>query len=40
MEIQWYMVVTFRVWILGIKKTDKKNLYSNKDPENLSEFLM
>ena len=40
MENQWYMVVKFRVGIPGIKKTNKKNLYSNKDSENLSEFLM
>ena len=34
------MMVTFRVGILGIKKTNKKNLYSNKDRENILEFLM
>ena len=34
-------MVKLRVGILDIKKkTNKKNLYSNKDPENLSEFLM
>ena len=37
---QWYMMVKVRVGILGIKKTNKKNLYLNKDPENLSGFLM
>ena len=34
MENQWYMF-KFRVGILGIKKSNKKNLYSNKDPKNL-----
>ena len=36
MENQLYMMVKFRVGILSIKKTNKKNLYSNKDTENLS----
>ena len=35
MENQWYMMFKFRVGILGIKKTNEKNLYSNKDPKNL-----
>ena len=37
MENQLYMVVTFRVGILGIKNK-WKNTYSNKNPENLSEL--
>ena len=40
MENEWYLMVKFRVGILCIKKANKKNLYSKKDPENLSEFLM
>ena len=33
-------MVKFRVGILGIEKVNKKNLYSNKDRENIFEFLM
>ena len=34
------MMVKFRVGILGIEKTNKKNLYSNKDRDKILEFLM
>ena len=30
----------FRVGIFGTKKNKQENIYSNKDPENLSELLM
>ena len=43
MENQCDMMVKFGVRILGINRTNifiQESPYSNKDPENLSKFLM